>query len=117
MTIRTFCSCLVIALVLAAPASAQSLTDAERSQIDSAATAALEATGSPGASIAIVRGGQIVYERAYGIGRVDPPTPAKAEMRYAIGSVSKQFTATAILMLQEEGRLSLDDRVRSGFPN
>jgi len=116
MTIRTFCSCLVIALVLAAPASAQSLTDAERSQIDSAATAALEATGSPGASIAIVRGGQIVYERAYGIGRVDPPTPAKAEMRYAIGSVSKQFTATAILMLQEEGRLSLDDRVSKWFP-
>ena len=116
MSIRTLCACVAIVVTLARPASAQPLTDAERSQIDSAAKAALDATGSPGASVAVVRGGQIVYERAYGIGRIDPPTPARPEMRYAIGSVSKQFTAAAILMLQEDGRLSLDDRVAKWFP-
>ena len=116
MTIRTLIPCLAIVWTLAPPAFAQSLTDAERSQIDTAARAALDATGSPGASIGVVRGGEIVYEQAYGIGRIDPQTPARPEMRYAIGSVSKQFTATAVLMLQEDGKLSLDDRVAKWFP-
>lgn len=114
MTIRNFI--VGIAIACATPAAAQSLTDTERAQIDSAAQTALEATGSPGASIAVVRGGQIVYEQAYGIGRIEPQTPARPEMRYAIGSVSKQFTATAVMMLQEEGKLSLDDRVAKWFP-
>ena len=114
-TLLHFFRTVSIVISLAAPSTAQSLSDAERSAIDTAAKAALEATGSPGASIAVVRGGQIVYEQAYGIGRIDPPTPARPEMRYAIGSVSKQFTATAVLMLQEEGKLSLDDRVAKWF--
>ncbi len=63
-----------------------------------------------------MRGGQIVYENAYGVGRINPDTPARPEMRYAIGSVSKQFTATAILLLQEDGKLSLDDKVAKWFP-
>jgi len=116
MTFKGLIPCLALFVTLSSPAVAQTLTDAERSAIDTAARAALDATGSPGASIAVVRGGQIVYEQAYGIGRIDPQVPARPEMRYAIGSVSKQFTATAILMLQEEGRLSLDDRVAKWFP-
>ena len=116
MRSRTAALCVAVVFAVVAPAPAQSLTDAERTQIDSAVKAALDATGSPGASIAVVRGGQIVYEHAYGIGRIEPQTPARPEMRYAIGSVSKQFTATAILMLQEDGKLSLDDRVAKWFP-
>ena len=60
-------------------------------------------------------GGKIVYERAYGSARIAPPLPATTAMRYSIGSVSKQFTATAVLLLAEEGRLSLDDRAGAGF--
>lgn len=102
-----------LATVLALPftVGAQQLTPTERARIDSAALAVLAGTGAPSASIAVVRGGEIVYENAYGDGRIDPKTPAKPSMRYAIGSVSKQFTAAAILMLAEEGKLSLDDRV------
>lgn len=99
-----------------APSAAQQLTVAERARIDSGALAILEGTGAPSASIAVVRGGAIVYERAYGAGRVTPKTAATPSMRYAIGSVSKQFTATAILLLQEEGKLSLDDKVAKWFP-
>ncbi len=116
MTIKALIPCLALIATLASPAVAQPLTDAERSAIDTAVRAALDATGSPGASIGVVRGGQIVYEQAYGIGRIEPQTPARPEMRYAIGSVSKQFTATAVMMLQEEGRLSLDDEVAKWFP-
>jgi D-alanyl-D-alanine carboxypeptidase len=116
MTIRQLIPCLALVAALASPAVAQPLADAERTAIDTAARAALDATGSPGASIAVVRGGRIVYEQAYGIGRIDPQTPARPDMRYAIGSVSKQFTASAVLMLQEEGKLSLDDKVAKWFP-
>jgi D-alanyl-D-alanine carboxypeptidase len=100
--------------VLAVPAAAQQLTPGERARIDSAALAVLAGTGAPSASVAVVRGGETVYEHAYGEGRSG--TPATPAMRYAIGSVSKQFTATAILLLAEEGKLSLDDKVARWFP-
>jgi D-alanyl-D-alanine carboxypeptidase len=95
---------------------AQQLSAAERARIDSAAAAVLAATGAPSASIAVVRRGEIVYERGYGDARVEPQTPAAPSMRYAIGSVSKQFTATAVLLLAEQGKLSLDDKVSRWFP-
>ncbi len=106
----------MFAVGLAVPCAAQQLTPAERAQIDSGARAVLVATGAPSASIAIVRGGEIVYEQAFGDGRIDPKTPAAPSMRYAIGSVSKQFTATALLLLAEEGKLSLHDKVSKWFP-
>lgn len=106
-----------LGLCVTTQAAAQQLTPTERARIDSAAVAIVTATGAPSASVAIVRGGQIVYEQAYGNGRIAPNTAARPAMRYAIGSVSKQFTATAILLLAEEGKLSLDDRVAKWFPN
>lgn len=105
---------LVLALLAVPVLPAQQLTPAERARIDSAARQVLEATGAPSASIAVVRGGELVYAQAYGEGRIG--RPATPEMRYAIGSVSKQFTATAILLLAEEGKLSLDDKVARWFP-
>lgn len=105
---------LAIAAVVAAPLSAQQLTPTERALIDSAAQAVLAGTGAPSTSIAVVRGGAIVYERAFGDARVG--TPATPAMRYAIGSVSKQFTAAAVLLLAEDGKLSLDDPVSRWFP-
>ena len=64
----------------------------------------------------IVKGGTITYANAYGDARVQPRTKATPSMRYSIGSVSKQFAASAILLLAEEGRLSLDDRVEKFVP-
>jgi D-alanyl-D-alanine carboxypeptidase len=84
--------------------------------IDAAAREALASTGAPSASIAVVRDGRIAYLQAYGSARLAPPAPAATSMRYSIGSVSKQFTATAILMLAEEGKLSLDDPVGRFVP-
>ena len=96
---------------------AQSDLPAEmRAAIDAAANAALKESGAPGASIAVVRGGKLAYVQAYGDAKVDPRTPARPPMRYSIGSVSKQFTATAILMLAEDGKLSLDDPVGKFLP-
>jgi D-alanyl-D-alanine carboxypeptidase len=108
----------VLFILLAAPAAAQPLTTTEREAIDKIAQAVLDSSGAPSASIAVVRGGEIVYEHAYGDARIDPKTTAaSSSMRYAIGSVSKQFTATAVLLLQEEAQLSLDDKVAKWFPH
>jgi CubicO group peptidase (beta-lactamase class C family) len=88
-----------------------------RKKIDKVAQDVLAHTGVPSASVAIVRDGAIAYVQAYGTARLDPNTPARPEMRYSIGSISKQFTATAILLLQEAGKLSLDDKVAKYVPN
>ena len=92
------------------------LSAATRAQIDSAARAVLAATGAPSASLAVVRDGAIVYTNAYGLARIEPKTPAAPAMRYSIGSISKQFTATAILLLAERHKLSLDDKVSRWLP-
>ena len=115
--VQKLIACLTLFLFVATTATAQQLTTAERAAIDSSAIAILAATGAPSASLAIVRGGEIVYEQAYGNARLDPSAPATTSMRYSIGSVSKQFTAAAVLMLAEEGKLSLDDRVAKWFPH
>jgi len=85
--------------------------------IDKAVNEILTKTGAPSASIAVVKDGKIVYTQAYGLANVEAKTPATPQMRYSIGSISKQFTAAAILMLAEEGKLSLDDKVVRWLPD
>lgn len=88
-----------------------------RSKIDGIVRQTLETTGVPSASIAIVREGRITYLQAYGDAHLEPRAAARPEMRYSIGSISKQFTAAAILLLAEQGKLSLDDPVSRFVPN
>jgi len=87
-----------------------------KTRIDQIANDVLKQTGVPSASVAVVKGGKLVYTHAYGSAHLDPPVPATPEMRYSIGSISKQFTAAAILLLQEQGKLSLDDAVGKYVP-
>jgi len=86
------------------------------SKIDEIVRKQLASTGVPSASVAVVNDGKIVYLQAYGDARLDPKSAAKPEMRYSVGSISKQFTAAAVLMLQEQGKLSLDDKVSKWVP-
>jgi CubicO group peptidase (beta-lactamase class C family) len=87
-----------------------------RAGVDRIAREVLATTGVPSASLAIVRDGRIAYVEAYGDARIEPATPARPGMRYSVGSISKQFTAAAILMLAEEHKLSLDDPVSRFAP-
>jgi CubicO group peptidase (beta-lactamase class C family) len=115
----------LVALIALAPLAVRaqkvdSIDPTLRSQVDRIATQVLEATGVPSASVAIVQHGKLVYTHAYGSARVatgsSSAIPATPEMRYSIGSISKQFTATAILLLQEQGKLSLDDPIGKYIP-
>ncbi|HEX5960483.1 MAG TPA: serine hydrolase domain-containing protein [Rhodanobacteraceae bacterium] len=120
-TIRGFghLACTAVLLALACvPAFAQSPLPADlAARIDTIASDALTKSGVPSASIAVVRRGGLAYVHAYGNARLDPKTPATPAMRYSIGSISKQFTAGAILLLQQQGRLGLADEVAKFFPD
>jgi CubicO group peptidase (beta-lactamase class C family) len=113
---------LVAALALcfasvAVPAQTVDTIDpALKARIDRIAAEVMEQRGVPSASVAVVQDGKIVYMHAYGRARIDPDKPATPEMRYSIGSISKQFSATAILLLQEQGKLTLDDPVGKYVP-
>jgi D-alanyl-D-alanine carboxypeptidase len=107
-----------LAAASAAPPAPAGADDAGfRERVDRAAAEVLASTGTPSASIAIVRDGKIDYVKAYGDAKLSPKVPARPEMRYSVGSISKQFTATGILMLAEEGKLSLDDPVSRFVPD
>ncbi|MGA7459679.1 MAG: serine hydrolase domain-containing protein [Candidatus Korobacteraceae bacterium] len=110
------CAFLLLFAVSLLPAQTESLSPQLRTSIDDIANQVLKTTGVPSASIAIVQDGRIAYVQAYGAAKLDPHTPATPQMRYSIGSISKQFTAAAILLLAEEGKLSLDDPVSKYVP-
>ena len=106
---------LAAALLAPLPATAQSLSPAETVRVDAIVTSALAKTGTPSASIAIVRGGRLVLAKAYGKASETIPA-ASADLPYQIASNSKQFTAAAVLLLQRDGKLSLDDTVAKYLP-
>ncbi len=95
--------------LIATPGLAAPLSDAERADMYAIAREVLAATDIPSASIAIVRDGELAYAQAYGFARLEGRVPATPQTRYAIGSISKQFTAASVLLLAEDGRLTLDD--------
>ena len=103
----------LLALV-AAPLAAQPLTPAESAQVDQLVTKTLADTGVPSAEIAIVRDGRLVLDKAYG--KANEGLPARPDLPYQIASNSKQFTAMALLLLEDEGKLSLDDPVSKYIP-
>src|SRR5258708_24720732 len=112
-------ACLAATVAASIPVHAQevdALDAALKSRIARIPTQVLKQTGVPSASVAVVKGGKLVYARAYGKARPAPATPATAEMRYSIASIANHFTAAATLLLQEEGRLSVDDTVGKYIP-
>ena len=112
--------CLPVAAASAHAQTVDAIDPALRARVDRIAAQVLDQTGVPSASVAVVKGGKLVYTHACGSARLatsnSPAVPATPAMRYSIGSISKQFTAAAILLLQEEGKLSLDDAVGKYVP-
>ena len=106
---------LALFAIAATPALAQPITPAELSKINKLVNDTLADTGVPAASIAIVRDGKIVLTRAYG--KANEGLPARPDQPYQIASNSKQFTAMGLMLLEDEGKLDLDDKVAKYFPD
>jgi CubicO group peptidase (beta-lactamase class C family) len=105
---------LVALLLVALPATTQVPADAGERVDELMAAYAGDAT--PGGVVAVVRNGQIVFERAYGVANLTHGIPFTTGTVTNIGSTSKQFTAFAILLLESRGLLSIDDDVRVHIP-
>jgi D-alanyl-D-alanine carboxypeptidase len=73
--------------------------------------------GAPGAVILVAKDGKTIFRKAYGLADAARGTPMTADMQFRIGSVTKQFTSTAILMLADEGKIKLDDDITRYLPD
>jgi CubicO group peptidase (beta-lactamase class C family) len=72
--------------------------------------------GSPGCALAVARGGKILYEKGYGLANIEEGVEITPRTVFDIGSTSKQFTAASILLLEKQGRLSIQDDIRKYVP-
>lgn len=104
---------LVMALALAQVAAAPPAVDARA--ID-AVFADYDKPGSPGCMVGVVRDGRLVFSRGYGRANLEHDVPFTTATVFDIGSTSKQVVAAAIVLLAEDGRLSLDDDIRTHLP-
>lgn len=107
----------MLALTAMLPASTFAQLAPETSRaIDAIVVKAMEDKSVPSVSIAIVKGGTLAYSQAYGIARIDRALKATPQMRYKIGSNTKQFVAAAMLLLVEDGKVSLDEKISRFLP-
>lgn len=91
-------------------------SSARSDQIDDYIVAEMQRLHIPGASLAIVQNGRITKAQGYGFANLELKAAARKEMVYELGSNTKQFTAAAIMMLVQEGKVHLDDSVTKFFP-
>src|SRR5512132_96489 len=77
---------------------------------------AWRSTDSPGCAVGVSRNGHVVYERGYGMANLETGTPITPASIFHVASVSKQFTAMAIMLLARDGKLSIDDNIRKYLP-
>jgi CubicO group peptidase (beta-lactamase class C family)/dienelactone hydrolase len=84
--------------------------------IDAYVAAQVRERGYPGLSLAILREGKVVLAKGYGKRSLEEGDPVEPETMFSVGSVTKQFTCACILLLAEEGKLSVDDNVARYFP-
>ena len=97
-------------------AAQQGLAPELRQRIETSVRQVMDTTGVPSAQVGVVVNGRAVYTAAFGKARLNPETPATVTMHYPVGSITKQFTATCVLLLVEDGKMTLDDPVARWFP-
>ncbi len=122
MLLRTAICAAVLLLCHPQAAFAQDAATAARAEQDlasriDAAIAPYFKADAPGATVIVVRDGKTVLRRAYGMADTSKGVKMAPEMALRLGSITKQFTSTAILMLLDEGKLSLDDDITKHLPD
>lgn len=114
-------TCLSARLCLNAVVGAEAISPAasdplDPSKLDSFFRSESMKPGVAGFSVAVISNGKVVLSKGYGRRSLDPAAEVTPQTMFAIGSVSKQFTCAAILLLAEEGRLNIQDKVSKYFP-
>ena len=93
------------------PSLLRALDPSTSKKVDEYVAAEMAKRHIPGLSLAVVQNGEVVRAKGYGLANVELSAPAEADTGYQIGSITKQFTATCIMMLVQDGKLSLDDSI------
>jgi CubicO group peptidase (beta-lactamase class C family) len=105
------------AIAMSAAQAAPVSDPATLAAVDAAAKAAMAEGKTAGFTLAIASHGETIFERGYGMANFETRTPAGPETVYRIASINKQFTAAAILLLAERGKLGLDDKLSRFLPD
>jgi CubicO group peptidase (beta-lactamase class C family) len=105
----------VCAFLVGWPVGFSVAQDSITAKVD-AVFAAFERPGSPGCALGVYRDGRMLYMRGYGLANIADPTPITPGTIFDIGSTSKQFTVASVILLAQQGKLSLDDDVRRFIP-
>lgn len=111
---KPFSLCLPLILLLSISCLAQNSVE---TKVDEYIRSEMQAQQIPGLALAVIKDGKTVIARGYGLANVEHQVPVKAETIFQSGSTGKQFTAVAVMMLVEEGKLSLDDKITKYFPD
>src|SRR5437588_1595764 len=112
LSVKLIFSLAVLAAGLDSPIRAQ---DAIATKVDDYIRAEMQRQHIPGLSLAVVKDGQIILAKGFGFANVEHQVPVKPETIFQSGSMGKQFTATAVMMLVEAGKLSLADPTSKYF--
>lgn len=116
---RLLITCLSV-LIAAHPCLGQQTSQAARSaeaKIDRFVKQEMLAHQIPGVALAVLRRGKVILLKSYGFANLEHQVPVKPETIFQSGSIGKQFTAAAIMILAQEHRLSLDDKISKYFPD
>ncbi|HYG30199.1 MAG TPA: serine hydrolase domain-containing protein [Allosphingosinicella sp.] len=116
LTLRMFGFAALLGIILFGARAASAQPADLRARADEILESAYPADG-PGAVVVVTRGGRTVYTAGRGLADVEAGTPIRADSLFRLGSITKQFTAAAILQLVQAGRISVDDPISRFFPD
>jgi D-alanyl-D-alanine carboxypeptidase len=106
----------VLVVAVRAGVAAQALSAADLAKIDTVVRNDMRAAATPGVSLAIVRGTRVVYAKGYGFKNLTTRAPVDPQSIFRYGSVTKEFTAAEMVLLQRDGKLSLSDPISRWLP-
>src|SRR5690349_10815256 len=109
---RALCAAFILFFAITTAAAQDSLSE----QVDRAVESQRSAQKIPGLALAVCRNGQVIKATGYGLANVELDAKVTPETIFQTGSVGKQFTAMAVMMLVEEGKIALDDKISKYIP-
>jgi CubicO group peptidase (beta-lactamase class C family) len=90
---------------------------AQSDQVDEFLQVEMKKRKIPGLALAVIKNGEVIKMQGYGLANLDHDVPVTPDTVFELASVTKQFTATAIMLLEEEGKVKLDDPIREYLPH
>ena len=115
LSVKTLALLLSFEFLLAFPAAAQDA--ALSAKVDDYIKREMQENKIPGVSVAVIRDGKIIHAKGYGLANVEHNVSVTPETVFQSGSVGKAFTVLAVMMLSEEGKIGLDDKIKKYFPD